>query len=278
MPLAKRRVYTRLADDVGPGHDKIIGPDASGRALAAMRDFSRLMADFNVRGVHAVATGLIRDAINRDQFLAHIYEETGIPIRLISGEREALLSGKGALAALNIKQGPFLVFDLGGGTTEFLIDDKGKTSAQSAPLGAGVLTKRFVISDPPKEAELDSVSKEIDQCLKSTLGDVAGETVVIGTGGSVTTLAVMVHGISHDDISPERVNGLCLTLPQLEACFSQMRALTVEQRVKRLGLDPGRADVIVAGSLIIIKIMRFLGVFELLVSMSDLLEGLLIEY
>ena len=145
-------------------------------------------------------------------------------------------------------------------------------------MGAGVLTKRFVISDPPKEAELDSVSKEIDQCLKSTLADAAGETVVIGTGGSVTTLAVMVHGISHDDISPERVNGLCLTLPQLEACFSQMRALTVEQRVKRLGLDPGRADVIVAGSLIIIKIMRFLGVFELLVSMSDLLEGLLIEY
>ena len=276
-PLVRERSYIRLAEGFEPGKKKIIGPDAFARVLKVMKEFSRLLADFHVRRVYGVATGIIRDAINRDQFLDRIYKQTNIRIGLISGEREALLSGKGALSALNIKGGPFLVFDLGGGTTEFFYGNKGKEEAKSVPLGAATLVNEFVRTDPPRETELDFVSRKIDKCLISANMELPRESVIIGTGGSVTTLAAIFSRISSDAINPERVNGLKLTLPRVEVCFEEMRKMNVEQRMAIPGLDSARADVIVAGTLVVIKIMRFLGAFEVIVSMSDLLEGLLIE-
>jgi len=276
-PLVRKRAYIRLAEGFDRGGEEIIGPDASARVLEVIQGFSSLIADFNVRQVYGVATGIIRDAINRDQFLDHIYEQTNIKIGLISGKREALLSGKGALSALNIKGGPFLVFDLGGGTTEFFYDNRGKVEAKSVSLGAATLTKEFIRADPPDETELNSISKEIEKSLTSAHMELAREHVVIGTGGSVTTLASMLHRIPVDDISPERVNGLKLTLPQVAACFEEMRNMNVEQRVGLSGLDSERANVIVAGALAVVGIMKYLGALELIVSMSDLLEGLLID-
>ena len=276
-PLVRKRAYIRLAEGFEREGKRIIGADASARVLEVIQGFSNLIADFNVRRVYGVATGIIRDAINRDQFLDHLYEQTNIRIGLISGEREALLSGKGALSALNIKGSPSLVFDLGGGSTEFFYYDGGKVDAKSVPLGAAGLTKEFIRSHPPDETELDSVSQETDQRLKNAHIGRAREHVVIGTGGSVTTLASMLYGIPSDDITPERVNGLTLTLPQVATCFEKMRNMNVEQRMKLPGLDPERANVIVAGALVVVRIMKYLGAFELIVSMSDLLEGLLIE-
>jgi exopolyphosphatase / guanosine-5'-triphosphate,3'-diphosphate pyrophosphatase len=276
-PLVRKRAYIRLAEGFERGGEEIIGPDASARVLEVIQGFSSLIAEFNVRQVYGVATGIIRDAINRDQFLDHIYEQTNIKIGLISGKREALLSGKGALSALNIKGGPFLVFDLGGGTTEFFYDNRGKVEAKSVSLGAATLTKEFIRADPPDETELNSISKEIEKSLTSAHMELAREHVVIGTGGSVTTLAAMLHRIPVDDISPERVNGLKLTLPQVAACFEEMRNMNVEQRVGLSGLDSERANVIVAGALAVVGIMKYLGALELIVSMSDLLEGLLID-
>ena len=276
-PLVRKRTYIRLAEGLEPGEKKIIGPDAFARVLKVMNEFSRLLADFDVWRVYGVATGVIRDAINRNQFLDHIYEQTHIRIGLISGEREALLSGKGALSALNIKGDPFLVFDLGGESTEFFYDNRGKVEAKSVPLGAAALTNEFIRSDPPEETELDSVSKETDQRLKNAHIVLAGEHVVIGTGGSVTTLAAMFHRIPSYEITPERLNGLTLSLPQVATCFEEIRNLNIEQRMRLSGLDPERADVIVAGALVVVGIMKYLGTFELIVSMSDLLEGLLID-
>ena len=278
-PLVRKRAYIRLAESFEPGEKRIIGPDVFVRVLTVMHEFSRLLEDFHVRRVCGVATGIIRDAANRHQFLDYIYEQAHIRIELISGEREALLSGRGALSALNIKGGPFLVFDLGGGTTEFFYENREReqVEARSVPLGAAALTNEFIRADPPYEAELDSVSKKIEKCLINAHMEFPRESVVIGTGGTVTTLAAIFYRISSDDISPERVNGLKLTLPQVTACFDEMRSMNVEQRMAIPGLDPERADVIVAGALVVMKIMRFFGAFEVIVSMSDLLEGLLID-
>jgi len=276
-PLVRKRAYIRLAEDFELGEERIIGPDGSARVLKVLHEFSRLLADFDVGQVYGVATGIIRDAINRDQFLELIHEQTHIRIGLISGEREALLSGKGALSALNIKGGPFLVFDLGGGTTEFFYDNRGEGETISLPLGAAALTKEFIRTDPPDETELDSVSKEVEKRLTGAHMELAREHVVIGTGGSVTTLASMLHRIPSDEISPERVNGLKLSLPQVATCFEEMRNMNAEQRMGLPGLDPERADVIVAGALVVMEIMKYLEAFEVIVSMSDLLEGLLID-
>ncbi len=276
IPLLRRRAYIRLAADCGPEGDGQIGPGAAARAVDALRAFSRLIADYSVSQVHAVATGIIRDAIDGDRFLTRLYETTGIPIELISGGKEALLSGMGARAGLNI-HGDSLVFDLGGGTTEFLRHMGGEIKGVSLSLGAAVLTRRFIRSDPPAADDLDAISREVERRLKTVAANISGAPWVVGTGGSVATLAAMIHGIAGDDIRPERLNGLIVTLPELEACLAQIHILTTAERVGRLGLDPGRADVIVAGSLAIVGILRFLGKSELMVSLSDLLEGLLIE-
>ena len=275
-PLVRKRAYIRLAEGCEPGAKRIIGPDAFARVLKVMHEFSRLLEDFHVRRVYGVATGIIRDAENREQLLDYIYEQTNIRIELISGEREALLSGKGALNALNIKGGPFIVFDLGGGTTEFFYENREGAEAKSVPLGAAVLTNEFIRTDPPYETDLDLVSKKIDTCLIKAHMEFPRENVVIGTGGTVTTLAAMINRISSDAISPEKVNGLKLTLPQVSACFEEMRYMSVKQRMGLPGLDPERANVIVAGSLVILRLMKYLGALEVIISMSDLLEGLLI--
>ena len=275
-PLVRRRTYIRLTADADSEGETEIGLNATARALDALAGFSGLIADHHVTDVRAVATGVIRDSINGDRFLARLYEKTGIRIALISGEREAVLSASGARAALNMRP-PCLVFDLGGGTTEFFRDMGEEPKAISMPIGAAVLTRRWIGSDPPGTTDLDAIAEEIGRHLNAVAEDITGVPVIVGTGGTVTALAAMVHGMVWDDISPERINGLILTLPQLEACLAQMKTLTVAERVQRLGLDAGRAEVIVAGALAIIGILRFVGICELRVSMSDLLEGLLIE-
>lgn len=276
IPLVRRRAYIRLAADSDPEGGREIGPDAAARARDALHAFSRLIADHHVSDVRAVATGIIRDVIHRDRLLAYLYEQTGIRIALISGEKEASLSARGARAVLNISS-PYLVFDLGGGTTEFFRDVGGEQKAVSLSMGAAVLTKRYIRSDPPGETDLGAIGGEIDHRLKAVAMDITGVPLIVGTGGTVTTLAAMVHGMGADDIGPEKLNGLTVSLPQLEACLVEMKTLRTAERVERLGVDPGRADVIVAGTLVTIGILRFVGVFELVVSMSDLLEGLLVE-
>jgi len=238
-------------------------------------DFSRLIAEYGVGRVYAVATGIIRRAVDGERLLKHLHQATGIAIQRISGEREAWLSGLGACRALNI-HGDSLVFDLGGGTTEFLRHTGEETRGVSVDLGAAVLTRRFIQSDPPGADDLAALSRDVEERLTPVASQILGAPVIIGTGGSVTALCAMVHAVS-DDIRPERLNGLMITLAQAEDGVSQMRFLTAEERTSTLGMDPGRADVIVAGSLVIAGILRFLGASELLVSMSDLLEGLLIE-
>jgi len=277
ITLARERAYIRIAEDFDRHGERVIKPGAFARTLKVMHGFSRRTAGFNVRQVHAVATGVVRDAVNRDQFLNHIYDHTGIIVRPISGEREGLLGTKGVLHALNIGEGLFLIFDLGGGTTEFCLGARGRTEVKSIPLGAVVLSKEHIKTDPPEEAEIRALFRHIGECLKDVDLDVSTEHIIVGTGGTVTTLAAVIHRLPSDEIAPERVNGLILTLPQLKACFEAMRHLSLEQRIRRYGMDPERADVILAGSIVVMSILRFLGVYELAVSMSDILEGILTE-
>ena len=136
---------------------KRISAQASARAVTVLKDFSRTIEDWQVKRVVAVATGVVRKAANRNGFLKEIFEETGLRVSAISGEKEARLTSKGALGALGIKNPPFFVFDLGGGTTEFLLSlfpGHGKEGrvVDSVSLGAMMLTNAFLLSDPPAEA------------------------------------------------------------------------------------------------------------------------------
>jgi exopolyphosphatase/guanosine-5'-triphosphate,3'-diphosphate pyrophosphatase len=277
-PLIRKRDYIRLSEGFDRAGKRIIQPDAIDRTLDVLKGFSQSLKTFDVGSVHAVATGLFREAANRDEFLDRIYESTGIRVRTITGDEEALLTGRGVLNALDIRKEPFIIFDLGGGSTEFLSGNGGGQTVRSIPLGAGILTQAYLKADPPEKNEIHVLSTYIDQTLmESGMEEVGGGDVylVVGTGGTVTTLGAMTHRVSVEDMTPEVINGLTLERSQIEGLFYRLRNLTLEERAKLPGLDPGRAGVIVAGSLIVIRILHFFKSVQLTVSMSDLLEGIL---
>ena len=280
-PLARKRAYIRLGGGFSYSEGKTIQPEAIGRTLEVLGDFLQCTRLFDVHEVHAVATGVVREATNRDEFLDLIYEHTGIRVRPIAGEEEALLTGKGVMHAFNVQPGPFLVFDLGGGSTEFLLRTKGSQVVRSTPIGSTILKQAFLKSDPPKDKQVDALSRHIDKLLEEArLEPIGGRDgcLIVGTGGTVTTLAAMLFGIPLEEITPDRINGLTLKVKQLEELFDEIKRLPYEERLRLPGLDPDRADVILAGCLAAIRILYFFKSLQLSVSLSDLLEGILIDY
>jgi len=280
-PMLKKRFYIRLADGYDALGDKIIQAGAIDRTQRAIKDFSSYIKEFNVYSTYAVATGVVRESSNKDEFLSRVYEYTGIRARPISGNEEAVLTAKGVSSALDIQDRPFLMFDLGGGSTEFLFSDGNASSVRSLPLGASVLTERFIISDPPLETQTDSMSRYIDQCLKHVnlvpKGG-QGQLLVVATGGTVTTLAAMAHKIDWKKISTDMPNGLILKREEIESLFDKITRFGLEDRVRVCGIEKERAEVILAGFIIVARIMHFFGASQLTVSLFDLLEGILIEY
>jgi exopolyphosphatase / guanosine-5'-triphosphate,3'-diphosphate pyrophosphatase len=277
-PVLRRRAYIRLAEDFGVEGSQTIQPAAVERTLLVLEDFVSNARELGAVEIVAVATGVVRAASNQTAFLKAIRNRTGIEVRAISGEEEALLTGLGVRHALRIKRLPSVIFDLGGGTTEFLIGAEGSDRAFSLPLGAAVCTQRFFRSDPPSPREAESFEREISNVLEAFhVPRPSGEYLLVGTGGTVTTLAGLIHKIGRDETSPERMNGLVLGITDLEDLLKRMTKMAKQERVDLLGLDPGRANVILAGFFIVMKIMRYFQSSELTVSLSDLLEGTLID-
>ena len=281
--LFRKRIYTRLSEGFDRSGSKILLPEAIERTLDALHDFLREIKMFDVRTVRAVATGVVREALNRTEFLDRILERTGIIVGLVSGEEEALLTGKGALSAVNADEARSLVFDLGGGSTEFFFSGGSDPLIRSIPLGASILTEEFIKSDPPQEKEIHSISRHVDRCLEDSMAginydgrDMPGR--IIGTGGTVTTLGAMLFGIPLTALTHDSINGLILKREELEALFSRIRNQGLGERMKLSGLDNQRARVILAGSLVVIKILDFFRSLHLTASMSDLLEGIMIHH
>ena len=276
-PLLRKRAYIRLAEGFKGG---LIKREAMDRALAAVEDFVSELRRLRVDRIRAISTGVVRKATNKDRFLDLICERTGIPVTVISGEEEARLTGKGVLYALNIFGRPFVIFDLGGGTTEFVFGEDRGTAVKSLPLGAMVLSQAYLKRDPPEEKNLRKLEKHIAKTLGNTFSaNVAQreDRLLVGTGGTVTTLAAMIQGIESEAIGPENIHGLLLKREELIRLFHRISPLGFEERLKLPGLDRGRADVIVAGAMVVSGILDFFESRSMMVSFSDILEGILLE-
>ena len=279
--LFRKRVYIRLAEEFHPEERGVLQPEAIGRALKCLKDFASVTEGYGVESTHAVTTGVVREAANRDEFLGRIQEHTGIEVEVISGEKEARFTEEGVLHALNVGSGPFVIFDLGGGSTEFIHGKGDSRQVKSVPLGAMLLAQKYLTSDPPQREGVEALGKEVDGLLKVSFPSnppFRKEGLLVGTGGTVTTLAAMIYAIDVEEISPEIMNGLILEAEQLEDLFERIKTMTTEERLELPGLDRGRADVIPAGCMAVIRILRFLESPRMVVCLSDLLEGLLIAY
>jgi exopolyphosphatase/guanosine-5'-triphosphate,3'-diphosphate pyrophosphatase len=282
IPILRKRAITRLGEDFNKNRSGTLKPGPMARSIATLKEFLEIANRFGVASPIAVATGVVREATNRDAFTALMAEQLGCEIEIISGQEEARLTEIGVLSSFRPRPQSAGIFDLGGGSTEFILKNGGKTTYVSVPLGVVTSMEAFLASDPPKDHEIGRLSEHIqDICDRklAALRELKSEAcVLLGTGGTVVTLAAIIHGVSGNNFSEETLHGLSIGKNAAEDLFENLKDLPAVERLSTVGLEPGREDIILPGTLIIVKFMDYFGKDEIIVSYSDLLEGILIQH
>ncbi|MGQ0615565.1 MAG: Ppx/GppA phosphatase family protein [Acidimicrobiia bacterium] len=264
---------TRLGQGVDAAG--VLADAAIDRTVAALRHYGEVIDRLGAGRVRMAATSAARDAANRDRFFAAAHDAVGVSPELISAEEEGRLSFLGATADLSPHQGPFLVFDIGGGSTEFAFGTDHADGVSSTDMGCVRFTEQFFDHDPPQPEELSAclsvASAHLDDVIRD-LPDAGSAATFVGLAGTVSTVAAVEMGLAAYD--RDRVHHFRLTRAAAEDVF---RTLATEARADRIhnpGLEEARADVIVGGCCILVAIFRKFGFDECLVSEADLLDGL----
>lgn len=259
------------------------GVDASGRldpaaveeTLACLRSYRSVMDRHRVERVRAVATSAARDAANRAEFLDAAGEVIGAPVELLTPAAEAALSFRGATAGLDPARGPWLVLDIGGGSTELAFGSAPDLQWHSAEVGCVRLTERYVHHDPPQPEELAACLQvtelHLDDAARAMPG-ISAECELVATGGTATTAAAVELGLAAYDRN--RIHRFELTRAAAEDVFRTLATESAADRAANPGLHPDRAGVIVAGLCILVKVMRYFDFDRCLVSEADILDGL----
>jgi exopolyphosphatase/guanosine-5'-triphosphate,3'-diphosphate pyrophosphatase len=262
---------------LGQGVDatRRLAPEAIDRTIAVLREYREVMDRFGVERVRMTGTSAARDAANRDEFFDAAEAVVGARPELLSGEEEGRLSFAGATSELSADDGPFLVVDIGGGSTEFVVGTAEAEGVVSLDIGCVRITEKFIFSDPPAPEELSQAISVIHSYLEDVERELPGVKDVrrlVGLAGTVTTMAAVEIGLAEYD--RHRIHHFVLTRDAAEDVF---RTLATEARADRIhnpGLEEARADVIVGGSAILVTIMRHFELTECLVSEADILDGL----
>jgi exopolyphosphatase/guanosine-5'-triphosphate,3'-diphosphate pyrophosphatase len=276
--LARDMVITRLGRDVD--RTGRFEPTAFARTVAVLETYGRRARALHAERLRVAATSAVRDAADRDAFAAAVRDATGAELEVISGEHEAGLSFLGATHGLDPSiPGPFLVLDVGGGSTELTVGVVPGTpgSAVSLRIGSVRLTERHVRTDPPSAAELGAMRGAIDAALGEAEAavPVRGARTLIAVGGTPTTLQALALGLERDD--PDRVHRSWLLRTDAERVLRELAAMTAAERRALPAMAPGRGDVIVAGALVFVQVMARFGFERALVSETDILDGLALE-
>lgn len=275
-PLERRMVITRLGQEVD--RQGRLAPEAVERTVAVLREYRQVMDRLGVEQVRMTATSAARDAANCEEFFGEAEALIGVRPELLSGEEEGRLSFLGAVSELDAAEGPFLVVDIGGGSTEFVVGTGEPDGVVSVDVGCVRITEKFLHSDPPRPEELANAIGVVRDHLDDVgreLPAVKDAARLVGLAGTVTTIAAVEVGLPTYD--RDRIHHFVLTRAAAEDVF---RTLATESRTDRLGnpgLEEARADVIVGGALILVTIMRHFGFDECLVSEADILDGLVMS-
>jgi len=273
--VARRMEIVRL----GQGVDRTgrLAPEALARTAAVLDDYAGVIAATAARLVRMVATSATRDASNTAEFTRQVKEILGVAPEVLTGPEEAMLSFVGATAELaGPHGGPFLVVDIGGGSTEFVSGNPGEPAvhALSVDIGCVRLTERHLHGDPPSRDEMARAAADIDAALDTVTGVVPvwQARTLVGLAGSVTTVAGIAMGLPTYD--PARIHHARVPAADVHEVT---RGLLVQTRAARTAIGvmhPGRVDVIGAGALILDRIMERFGFSEVLVSEHDILDGM----
>ncbi len=275
VTLDRRMTITRLGQGVDDA--RRLAPDAIDRTVAALRTYRGVIDDIGaVTRVRATATSAARDASNREDFFAAATDALGVTPELLSGAEEARLSFLGATTGLAaIAPGPYLVVDIGGGSTEFVVGTTEPEGLISVDIGCVRLTEAWLHSDPPTAEELSQAVHVVREHLADVAREVPGvrsAKTLVGLAGTVSSMAMIEQGLAVYD--RDRVHHFRLTKSAAEDVFRTLATEAIEDRRHNPGMEPGRVDVIVGGAIILVSILRTFGRNEVLTSESDILDGL----
>ena len=254
--VAERATITRL----GAGVDKTrrLAPDAIARTRACLDEYARVVRDAGADRVAVVGTSAMRDGAGGEELREHVKALFGVDARVVSGEEEARLTFEGALSGLAVGAETCGVFDIGGGSTEVVIGAVTEPGARldyeaSFDVGSVRLTERHVAHDPPLTAELEEVRRAARAAFAKVPALPSAAPTPVGIAGTMTTLASVSLGMAEYDGA--RVHGHVMTLAELSRVVDSLARATLEQRKRVQGMEPKRADVIVAGGVLALELL-----------------------
>jgi exopolyphosphatase/guanosine-5'-triphosphate,3'-diphosphate pyrophosphatase len=266
---------------LGEGVDRTgrIKPEAQARSIEVLKNYLRRCKDLRVSEISAVGTSALRDARNSEEFKARLKQALGLDLRVLSGEEEAFYSYLAVQRGLAIEAADVLVVDIGGGSTELIWGKRERPQrAVSLNLGSVRLTERFLFSDPVRKDEVQRLVATVDDELESALNVWRSEgraCILVGIAGTFTTLAAIEKGLGR--YSHSEVHGCRLSRAEVQRQIALFEAKSVAERKAIPGLESKRADVILAGALLIERIMTFFGAEQVIVSDQGIRYGVLHE-
>jgi exopolyphosphatase/guanosine-5'-triphosphate,3'-diphosphate pyrophosphatase len=272
---SERRIL-RLGE--GVDQTKRLSVAAMDRVLQCLREWRELIDAAHVDAMAVVATSAVRDAANRDEFLDHVKREAGFEVEIISGDEEARRTLLGIRSGLSPGVTDVLALDIGGGSTEFILDRPGqKPVVQSIDIGVVRLCERLLRHDPPTEEELRQAREWVARETKAAVAGMDGyrTATFVGTAGTITSLAAMAQKLP--TYEPARIHNYQLQLSTIQETEQTLLSRNKADRAGLPGLEKGREEVIAAGAIIIRTIMETLGMSAVLVSDLGLREGVLID-
>ena len=261
---------------LGQGVDKTgqFHPDAIARTLAAVDKYASEISRRGVERIRFCATSATRDATNRDLFIGGVKERLGIEPEVISGEEEAHLSFMGATKELLDSLAPFLVVDIGGGSTEFVLGNRSVTAARSVNIGCVRMTERHFSSDPASANEIAAARADIQSAIATAaeVVDIRAAKSLVAVAGTATTVAAAALSLPQYDRYSIHLSRI--SAAQTHEVSEMFLKMTRTERAALGYMHPGRVDVIGAGSLILDEIIKATGVKEFIASESDILDGI----
>ncbi len=275
-PLVQREKIVRLGE--GVDERRLLKAEAMARVMQALDEYLRACRELKVEGIVISGTSAVRDAKNRDDLIAQIKQRFGVEMRVLSGGDEARLTYLGALSNKQHLAGDILLIDIGGGSTEFIAGERDRIAhALSIDIGSVRLTERFVRSDPVADDEFRALENFIDQQIQVIQKNFTPPPQnLVGVAGTVTTLAAMHLQLREYDA--ERVDRCTLSFQQVAGIVEDLRRKNLAQKKQLPGLNPARADVILAGAMILWQAMRAFGYEEVAVSDRGLRFGVLMDF
>ncbi len=275
VTLARHMTITRLGQ--GVDESRRLAPESIDRTVAALRAYRAIIDEVGgVDRIRATATSAARDAGNRAEFFDPATDALGVTPELLSGAEEARLSFLGATTGLAaVAAGPYLVVDIGGGSTEFVFGTTEPEALVSVDIGCVRLTEAWLHSDPPTAEELSQAVHVVREHLADVAREIPGAAraaTLVGLAGTVSSMAMIEQGLAEYD--RDRVHHFRLSKAAAEDCFRTLATEAIEDRRHNPGLEPGRVDVIVGGAIVLVSILRTFGFGEVLTSEADILDGL----